>query len=49
MSQTQKKKLEVPHMRIVINGQQAFGKACLESILNEGKDEVVAVLSLIHI
>ena len=30
-------------MRIVINGQQAFGKACLESILNEGKDEVVAV------
>ena len=30
-------------MRIVIYGQQAFGKACLESILNEGKDEVVAV------
>ena len=30
-------------MRIVINGQQAFGKACLEAILNEGKDEVVAV------
>ena len=30
-------------MRIVINGQQAFGKACLESILNQGKDEVVAV------
>ena len=30
-------------MRIVINGQQAFGKACLESILNEGNDEVVAV------
>ena len=30
-------------MRIVINGQHAFGKACLESILNQGKDEVVAV------
>ena len=38
-------------MRIVINGQQAFGKACLEAILKEGKDDVVAVytLSLIHI
>ena len=31
-------------MRIVINGQQAFGKACLEAILKEGKDEVVACL-----
>ena len=30
-------------MRIVINGQQAFGKACLEAILKEGKDDVVAV------
>ena len=24
-------------MRIVINGQQAFGKACLEAVLKEGK------------
>ena len=30
-------------MRIIINGQQAFGKACLESILDKGVDEVVCV------
>ncbi len=30
-------------MRIIVNGQQAFGKAALEAILKEGKDEVVAV------
>ena len=30
-------------MRIILNGQQAFGKAALEAIVNEGKDEVVAV------
>lgn len=30
-------------MRIIVNGQQAFGKACLEAILDAGKDEVVAV------
>lgn len=30
-------------MRIILNGQQAFGKAALEAILKEGKDEVVAV------
>jgi methionyl-tRNA formyltransferase len=30
-------------MRIIVNGQQAFGKAALEAILEEGKDEVVAV------
>lgn len=30
-------------MRIIINGQQAFGKAALEAILKQGKDEVVAV------
>ncbi|MGH6946434.1 MAG: methionyl-tRNA formyltransferase [Kiloniellales bacterium] len=30
-------------MRIVFNGQQAFGKAVLEEILKQGKDEVVAV------
>ena len=30
-------------MRIVINGQQAFGKACLEAIIKQGTDEVVAV------
>jgi methionyl-tRNA formyltransferase len=30
-------------MRIIVNGQQAFGKAALETILKAGKDEVVAV------
>jgi methionyl-tRNA formyltransferase len=30
-------------MRIIVNGQQAFGKAALETILKEGRDEVVAV------
>lgn len=30
-------------MRIIVNGQQAFGKAALEAILEAGKDEVVAV------
>jgi methionyl-tRNA formyltransferase len=30
-------------MRIIVNGQQAFGKACLEAILEKGDDEVVAV------
>ena len=30
-------------MRIIINGQQAFGKACLEAILDKGVDEVVCV------
>jgi methionyl-tRNA formyltransferase len=30
-------------MRIVINGQQAFGKACLDAIIEKGVDEVVAV------
>jgi len=30
-------------MRIIVNGQQAFGKACLEAILEKGGDEAVAV------
>ena len=30
-------------MRIIVNGQQAFGKASLEAILDKGVDEVVAV------
>ncbi|HUF87039.1 MAG TPA: formyltransferase family protein, partial [Thermohalobaculum sp.] len=30
-------------MRLIINGQQAFGKAALEAILEKGTDEVVAV------
>ena len=30
-------------MRIIVNGQQAFGKACLEAIIDKGSDEVVAV------
>ena len=30
-------------MRLIVNGQQAFGKAALEKILDAGKDEVVAV------
>jgi len=30
-------------MRLIVNGQQAFGKAALEKILEAGKDEVVGV------
>lgn len=30
-------------MRIIVNGQQAFGKAALEAIVDRGVDEVVAV------
>jgi methionyl-tRNA formyltransferase len=30
-------------MRLVVNGQQAFGKSVLEKILAAGKDEVIAV------
>ncbi len=30
-------------MRLIVNGQQAFGKAALEKILEAGNDEVVAV------
>ena len=30
-------------MRIIVNGQQAFGKSCLEAILEKGEDEVVSV------
>tara|TARA_Y100000588_G_scaffold391280_1_gene499429 strand:- start:767 stop:1723 length:957 start_codon:yes stop_codon:yes gene_type:complete len=30
-------------MRIVVNGQQAFGKACLDAIIEKGVDDVVAV------
>jgi methionyl-tRNA formyltransferase len=30
-------------MRLIVNGQQAFGRAALESILEAGKDEVVGV------
>ena len=30
-------------MKIIVNGQQAFGKACLEAILERGLDQVVAV------
>jgi methionyl-tRNA formyltransferase len=30
-------------MRIIVNGQQAFGKASLEAIVDKGEDEVVAV------
>ena len=30
-------------MRIIVNGQQAFGKASLEAVLDKGEDEVVAV------
>ena len=32
-------------MRLIINGQQAFGKAALEAILEKGTDEVVAVFT----
>ena len=30
-------------MRLIIMGQQAFGKKCLEEVISSGKDEVVAV------
>ena len=30
-------------MRLIVMGQQAFGKSALETILDAGKDEVVAV------
>ena len=30
-------------MRLIIMGQQAFGKNCLEAVLEKGDDEVVAV------
>jgi methionyl-tRNA formyltransferase len=30
-------------MRLIVMGQQAFGRACLEKILEAGQDEVVAV------
>ena len=30
-------------MRLIVMGQQAFGKDCLAKLLDEGKDEVVAV------
>jgi methionyl-tRNA formyltransferase len=30
-------------MRIIVNGQQAFGKGCLDAIIEKGEDEVVAV------
>ena len=30
-------------MRLIVNGQQAFGRAALEKILEEGRDEVVGV------
>ena len=30
-------------MRLIIMGQQAFGKECLEAVINKGKDEVAAV------
>ena len=30
-------------MRLIIMGQQAFGKACLEEVISSGKDEVAAV------
>lgn len=32
-------------MRLIVHGQQAFGKSVLEAILDEGVDEVVAVYS----
>ena len=32
-------------MRIILNGQQAFGKAALEKILEAGKDEIVGVFT----
>ena len=30
-------------MRLILNGQQAFGKATLEAILEKGEDEIVGV------
>ena len=30
-------------MRLIIMGQQAFGKECLEAVLKKGEDQVVAV------
>jgi methionyl-tRNA formyltransferase len=30
-------------MRLIINGQQAFGKACVEAVLDKGEDEVAAI------
>jgi len=30
-------------MRLIIMGQQAFGKDCLEAVLEKGEDEIVAV------
>ena len=30
-------------MRLIINGQQAFGKASIEAVLEKGEDEIVAV------
>ena len=30
-------------MRLIIMGQQSFGKECLEAVINKGKDEVAAV------
>ena len=30
-------------MRLIIMGQQAFGKVCLEEVIKRGEDEVVAV------
>lgn len=32
-------------MRLILNGQQAFGKAALEKILEAGKDEIVGVFT----
>ena len=36
-------------MRIVLHGQQAFGQAVLERLLERGEDVVAVCLSLIHI
>ena len=30
-------------MKLIVHGQQAYGKSVLESILDKGVDEVVAV------
>ena len=30
-------------MRLIVHGQQAFGKAVLEAILERGEDEVIGV------
>ena len=32
-------------MRLIVHGQQAYGKSVLEAILDKGVDEVVAVYS----